>query len=103
VGVNFGGRGIPGVQGPNGESSFEVGNRTDKKRFSVLDIFGGIPQMADYRAYILDEDGHVSSAIGFVCPDDEAAKKYARQFVDGQDVELWHGDRQVATFDREPE
>jgi hypothetical protein len=62
-----------------------------------------MPQMADYRVYILDQDGHVSSAIGFVCPDDEAAKKYARQFVDGQDVELWHGDRQAATFECEPE
>ena len=59
--------------------------------------------MAEYRVYILDQDGHVSRAIGFVCPDDEAAKKYARQFVDGHDVELWHGDRQIATFDCEPE
>ncbi len=59
--------------------------------------------MAEYRAYILDEDGHVSSAIEFVCADDVSAKKYARQFVDGHDVELWQGDRQIATFDCEPE
>ena len=59
--------------------------------------------MAEYRAYILDEDGHISGAIPFLCPDDEAAKKYARQLVDGHDVELWQGDRQIATFDCEPE
>jgi len=59
--------------------------------------------MAEYRAHILDEDGHVDRAILFLCPDDEAAKKYARQFVDGHDVELWQGDRQIATFDCEPE
>jgi len=31
--------------------------------------------MAEYRAYILDEDAHVSSAIEFVGADDETAKK----------------------------
>jgi hypothetical protein len=45
----------------------------------------------------------ISAAIGFLCPDDEAATKYARQFVDGHDVELWQGDRQIATFDCEAE
>jgi hypothetical protein len=63
----------------------------------------GRPEMAEYRAYILDEDGHISEAIGFVCPDDESAKKYARQFVVDHDVELWQGDRQIATFDCEAE
>jgi hypothetical protein len=82
-----------------------VGNRTDRNRFSVLEKSRawGRPQMAEYRAYILDDDGHISAAIGFLCPDDEAATKYARQFVDGHDVELWQGDRQIATFDCEAE
>jgi hypothetical protein len=59
--------------------------------------------MADYRAYILDDDGRVSRAVAFVCPDDEAAEKYARQFVDVSDVELWQGSRRIATFDSELE
>ena len=59
--------------------------------------------MAEYRAYILDEDGHVSTAVGFAFPTIRAAKKYARQLVDGHEVEHWQGDRQIATFDREPE
>jgi hypothetical protein len=57
--------------------------------------------MADCRAYILDDEGHISSAIGFECPDDAAAEKYARQLVDGHDIELWQGGRQIATFDRD--
>ena len=59
--------------------------------------------MNEYRAYILDEDGHVDRAIPFLCPDDESAKKFARQLVDGHDVELWQGDRLIATFDCESE
>jgi hypothetical protein len=75
------------------------------KTLSVIDklpVVGG-PQMAEYRAFILDEDGHIDRSVEFLCPDDEAAKKYVRQFVDGHDVELWQGNRQIATFDCELE
>jgi len=54
--------------------------------------------MAEYRAFILEEDGHIDRSVEFLCPDDEAAKTYARQFVDGHDVELWQGDRKIASF-----
>jgi hypothetical protein len=33
-----------------------------------------------------------------VCPNDDAAKEQAKQFVDGHDVELWQQDRQIANF-----
>ena len=74
----------------------------------MISVLGKFPDFweaenAEYRAYILDQDGHVSRAIELVCPDDETAKKQARQLVDGHNVELWQGDRQIATFDREPE
>jgi hypothetical protein len=39
--------------------------------------------MAEYRAYIMDKDGLISRAIGLVCPDDETAMEYAKQFVRG--------------------
>ena len=39
--------------------------------------------MAEYRAYIMDKDGLISRAIGLVCPDDETAMEYAKQFVEG--------------------
>ena len=54
--------------------------------------------MADYRAYIIGIDGHFLRAIELVCPDDEIAKEYAKQLVNGHDVELWQGERKVTAF-----
>ena len=59
---------------------------------------GGDANMAEYRAYIMDKDGLISRAIGLVCPDDETAMEYAKQFVEGHDVELWQHDCRIATF-----
>jgi hypothetical protein len=58
--------------------------------------------MAEYRAYIIGADGRFLRAIELVCPDDDSAKQYARQLVDGHDVELWQADRHVANFDHKP-
>ena len=55
--------------------------------------------MAEYRAYIVGQDGHILRAVELVCPDDDTAKEYARQLVNGQDVELRQGDRQIAKFE----
>jgi hypothetical protein len=54
--------------------------------------------MAEYRAYIVGEDGHFVRAVQLVCPDDETAKEYAKQLVDGHDVELWQLERLIAKF-----
>ena len=59
---------------------------------------GSDANMAEYRAYIMDKDGLISRAIGLVCPDDETAMEYAKQFVEGHDVELWQHDCRIATF-----
>jgi hypothetical protein len=59
--------------------------------------------MAEYRAYIIGVDGHFIRAVELVCPDDETAKEYAKQLVDGHDVELWQLDRQIAKFLKEPD
>ena len=56
------------------------------------------PQMAGYRAYIIGTDGHFLRAIELICPDDDSAKEYAKNLVDGHDVELWQQDRRIATF-----
>jgi hypothetical protein len=58
----------------------------------------GDANMAEYRAYIVDKDGLISRPIGLVCPDDETAMEYAKQFVEGHDVELWQHDCRIATF-----
>jgi hypothetical protein len=59
--------------------------------------------MPEYRAYIVDSDGHFIRPIQLACSNDECAKEYAKQLVDGHGVELWQEDRQVAKFDRKPE
>jgi hypothetical protein len=33
-----------------------------------------------------------------LCPDDETAMEYAKQFVEGHDVELWQHDFRITTF-----
>ncbi len=54
--------------------------------------------MAEYRAYIIETDGRFMRAIELVCPDGEKAIEYARQLMDGHDVELWQGDRRIDRF-----
>ena len=51
--------------------------------------------MPDYRAYRLNEDGHITGYEPLVCPDDDDAITNAKRLVDGHDVELWSGPRFV--------
>ena len=57
--------------------------------------------MADYRAYIVDQDGSFLTFSQLECIDDEDAKSQAKQLVDGHAVELWQRARMIATFPRE--
>jgi hypothetical protein len=59
--------------------------------------------MAEYRAYIIGADGHFIRAVELVCPDDDSAKEYAKQLVDGYDLELWQLDRLIVRFPGKPE
>jgi len=54
--------------------------------------------MPEYRASLVSEDGSVLRSVLLVCPDDEIAKEYARQLVDGHAIELWQGERRVGKF-----
>jgi hypothetical protein len=58
--------------------------------------------MAEYRACIIGPDGHFVQAVELLCPDDDTAKEYAKQLVNGHDVELWQQDRRIARFDTRP-
>jgi hypothetical protein len=51
--------------------------------------------MLEYRAYVLDPEGRVMRRV-----DDATAERQARQLVDGHDVELWSGNRKIASFAR---
>jgi hypothetical protein len=52
--------------------------------------------MSDYRVFVFDtDDGHLRT-IQLDCRDDKAAIESAKQFVNGQPIELWQRDRPVA-------
>ena len=52
--------------------------------------------MADYyRAYEIGKDGNVKRSRGFVCNDGADATVWARQLIDGNNIELWSGERFV--------
>lgn len=51
-----------------------------------------------YSAYLVGPDGHIQGRVDLICADDEAAKERAVQLANGDDVELWQGDRRVAEF-----
>jgi hypothetical protein len=49
--------------------------------------------MAEYRAYIVGNDGHFAIFELFTCNDDNEAVAKAKRLVDGNDVEVWSGER----------
>jgi hypothetical protein len=59
--------------------------------------------MAEYRAYLVDRDGHFYEAVPLICADDAEAMEKAKPLAVGHDVELWQLDRKVATFNHKPE
>jgi hypothetical protein len=54
--------------------------------------------MAEYRAYVIGEDGHIRNFRAFVCDGDLDAMVWAKQLLDDYDIELWSGDRFVIRF-----
>jgi hypothetical protein len=55
--------------------------------------------ISDYRAYIIGSDGRIQKSMELDCADDAEAIEKAKQFVDGQDIELWQRERRVARFE----
>ena len=52
--------------------------------------------MSAYRIYSIDRAGHISRPPEIVeCADDQEAAQKAKQFLDGQDIEVWDGPRFV--------
>ena len=53
--------------------------------------------MTHYRIYRVGADDHFEGRpLVLDCANDEAAIEAAKQFVDGCDIELWQGCREVA-------
>ena len=56
--------------------------------------------MPTYRVYTLSKDGHIDTRPKLIeCPDDKAAMEQARQWLDGQLLEVWNEARKVGTLD----
>ncbi|WP_091967637.1 hypothetical protein [Bradyrhizobium shewense] len=55
--------------------------------------------MLEFRAYIIDEEGHVTDRIDLICEDEETARQRAEQLVDGHAVELWQDNHKIDRFD----
>ena len=57
--------------------------------------------MPKYRAYQMDKEGRVIGLPDIItCDDDETAIKEAKPLGNGDQVEVWHGDRLVARLPR---
>lgn len=56
--------------------------------------------MPEYRAYIIDHDGHIQSFEPLICTDDDRAIAAAKRLVDEHDVEVWQGARKVTVLRR---
>ncbi|MBR1156232.1 hypothetical protein [Bradyrhizobium sp. JYMT SZCCT0428] len=54
--------------------------------------------MLNYRAYLLDREGHIKHRVELICEDEDTARERAKLLADGNDVELWLGTRRIATF-----
>ena len=57
--------------------------------------------MSDYRAFVLDADGHVRQRQDFEAEDDVQAVQIAQRYVDGHDVEVWQLGRMVGKLERD--
>jgi len=55
--------------------------------------------MAEFRAYVVERDGHCLRSHAFVSADEESAIEHAKKFIDVDDVELWCGIRFIARLD----
>ena len=54
--------------------------------------------LAEYRAYLIGEDGHFYDVFQLICADDTEAIEMAKKLVIDRDVELWQLDRKIGTF-----
>ncbi|WP_439923509.1 hypothetical protein [Nitrobacter sp. JJSN] len=58
--------------------------------------------MTDYRAYILNDKGHIQGDTLIVSADDAQAIDAAKKIVGARNVELWEGERLVGRFKTTP-
>jgi len=55
--------------------------------------------MREFRAYIVDGEGHITLRIDLEVQDEAEAMERAKSLVDGHAVELWEGATKLAKFE----
>jgi hypothetical protein len=56
--------------------------------------------MPDFRVYFIGDDGHIASVREIADMPEAKAIAQARQWLNGHDLEVWQGDRQVAILSK---
>jgi hypothetical protein len=55
--------------------------------------------MREFRAYIIDGEGHITLRVDIVVEDEAEARERAKLLVDGRAVELWEGATRLDRFE----
>ena len=58
---------------------------------------GGV--MREFRAYIIDDEGHITLRVDLEVHDEVEARERAKLLVDGYTVELWEGATRLDRFE----
>jgi hypothetical protein len=58
--------------------------------------------VTDYRAYLLNDKGHILTFVDLMHADDAEAIEAAKKIAGARNVELWDGERLVGRFKIEP-
>jgi hypothetical protein len=58
--------------------------------------------MPDYRVYNIGKDGHFQQSVALEFETDDVAIEFAKQLVDGHDVELWQRNSSTAICFADP-
>jgi hypothetical protein len=56
--------------------------------------------VSDYRVFVLNAGGHVTTRHDFEADDDVQAVQIAQQYVDGHDVQVWQRDRMIGKLEK---
>jgi hypothetical protein len=57
-------------------------------------------QMPDFRVYFIGLDGHITHVEPLPNVTEAEALEKAKQWLDGDDLEIWEGGRQVAVLNK---
>jgi len=72
-----------------------------RRKFACRAEEVGLERCRNTAPNVIGPDGHIQQRIDLLCADDNAAQERTKQLADGHAIDLWHGDRFIATFKAE--